>query len=107
MFESGRADSRVDSAVRQLAAGWDELAAIDPAALSGEELLDLLDLLETDARRRTAVACGMIAELDARAAAGELGYPSAAVLLSSGCGSAGGRLPAGSDYPPILLPGTR
>jgi Domain of unknown function (DUF222) len=82
MFESGQADSRVDSAVRQLAAGWDELAAIDPAALSGEELLDLLDLLETDARRRTAVACGMIAELDARAAAGELGYPSAAVLLS-------------------------
>jgi hypothetical protein len=50
--------------------------------LSGEELLDLLDLLETDTRRRTAVACGMIAELDARAAAGELGYPSAAVLLS-------------------------
>ena len=56
--ESGQADSRVDSAVRQLAAGWEELAAIDPAALSGEELLDLLDLLETDTRRRTAVACG-------------------------------------------------
>ena len=82
MFEHDRADSRVASAVEQLAASWEELAAIEPVALSGAELLDLLDRLETTARRHVGVACRVIAELAARGTAGEAGYPSVAALLS-------------------------
>jgi hypothetical protein len=66
MFESVRVGWRAASAVEQLAASWEELAAIEPVALSGAELLDLLDRLETTARRHIGVARRVIAELAAR-----------------------------------------
>jgi hypothetical protein len=104
MFESGRADSRVDLALPRLAADRDRLAALDPAALSTEELLDLLDQLETDARRRAAVSCRLIAELDARGSAIETGLPSTAVLLSErlriGRREAAGRVRLSADLSP-------
>ena len=59
MFESGPARP-VDVALQQVVAASQELTGIDPAALSGDELLDRL---EADARRRTAVAGRLIAEL--------------------------------------------
>ena len=77
MFESGPARP-VDVARQQVVAASQELTGIDPAALSGDELLDLLDRLEADTRRRTAVAARLIAELHARGTAGELGYSSTA-----------------------------
>src|SRR4249920_3515593 len=52
------------------------------AALSGEELLELMTALETDMRQRAAVTHALIAELDARGVAMELGCTSTAVLLS-------------------------
>jgi hypothetical protein len=104
MFESDRAGSRVDLALQAVAAGWEELAAIDPAALSGADLLNLLDRLETDTRRRAAVTYGLIAELDARGTAGELGYPSAAVLIAErlriGRRDAAGRVRLSADVAP-------
>ena len=81
MFESDPA-RQVSLALQHVAAASEQLAAMDPVALSGEELLEALDALEADARRRVGVACALIAELEARGTAGELGYPSAAVLLS-------------------------
>ena len=62
MFEAAPARP-VDVALQQVVAASQELTGIDPAALSGDELLDLLDRLEADARRRTAVAGRLIAEL--------------------------------------------
>jgi Domain of unknown function (DUF222) len=104
MFESGRADSRVDFALPRLTADREELAALDPAALSTEQLLDLLDQLETDARRRAAVTCKLIAELDARGSAIEAGLPSTAVLLSErlriGRREAAGRVRLAADLAP-------
>ena len=70
------------SVSRQVAAVSEQLAAIDPATLSGDELLDLLHALETDARRRTAISLALVAELEARGVAAESGCPSTAVLLS-------------------------
>jgi len=43
------------AAREQLAKAERELADLDPAGFSDEELLTLLDDLETEARRRTAV----------------------------------------------------
>ena len=103
MFESGRARP-VDVALQQVVAASQELTGIDPAALSGDELLDLLDRLEADARRRTAVAGRLIAELHARGTAGELGYSSTAVLLSErlriGRREAAGRVRLAADLAP-------
>ena len=81
MFES-EPTRQVSLALQHVAAASEQLAAMDPVALSGEELLEALDALEADARRRVGVACALIAELEARGTAGELGCPSAAVLLS-------------------------
>jgi Domain of unknown function (DUF222)/HNH endonuclease len=103
MFESGPARP-VDVALQQVVAASQELTGIDPAALSGDELLDLLDRLEADARRRTAVAGRLIAELHARGIAGELGYSSTAVLLSErlrvGRREAAGRVRLAADLAP-------
>jgi hypothetical protein len=104
MFESDRVGSRVASAVEQLAAGWEELAALDPVALPSAELLDLLDRLETTARRHVGVACRVIAELAARGTAGEAGYPSVAAVLSQrlriGRREAAGRVRLAADVSP-------
>jgi Domain of unknown function (DUF222)/HNH endonuclease len=104
MFEAGRADSRVELALQRLGADREELTALDPAALSTEQLLDLLDQLETDARRRAAVTCRLIAELDARGSAIEAGLPSTAVLLSErlriGRREAAGRVRLSADLAP-------
>jgi hypothetical protein len=103
MFESGPARP-VDVVVQQVVAASQELTGIDPAALSGDELLDLLDRLEADARRRAAVTCRLIAELHARGTAGELGYSSTAVLLSErlriGRREAAGRVRLAADLAP-------
>jgi len=103
MFES-RPARPVDVAHQRVAAASQELTGIDPAALSGDELLDLLDRLEADTRRRTAVAGRLIAELHARGTAGELGYSSTAVLLSErlrvGRREAAGRVRLAADLAP-------
>jgi hypothetical protein len=103
MFES-RPARPVDVAHQRVVAASQELTGIDPAALSGDELLDLLDRLEADARRRTAVAGRLIAELHARGIAGELGYSSTAVLLSErlriGRREAAGRVRLSADLAP-------
>ena len=74
--------SRLLDALRQLAAVEGEFLALDPAVLSHDELLNLLDVLESGARRQTAMGCALIAELDTRGVAGELASTSTAVLLS-------------------------
>ena len=51
-------------------------------ALSRDELLELLTALEVDARRRAAVGYAVVAELEARGVAAEVGCSSTAVLLS-------------------------
>ena len=52
------------------------------AALSGDELLELVAALEIDTRQRAAVTHALIAEVDTRGVAAELGYTSTPVLLS-------------------------
>jgi Domain of unknown function (DUF222)/HNH endonuclease len=103
MFESGPARA-VGVALQQVAAASQELTRIDPAALSGDELLDLLDRLETDARRRAAVTGRLIAELDTRGSASEAGLPSTAVLLAERLGigrrEAAGRVRLAADLAP-------
>ena len=49
---------------------------------SGDQLLELTAALEIDARQRASVQHAVVAELDARGVAGELGCASTAVLLS-------------------------
>ena len=104
MFESGLADSQRNRAVRHLAAAWEQLAALEPTEFSGDELLDLLDRLEADTGRRTAVASRLIAELHARGTASEAGLPSTAVLLSErrriGRREAAGRIRLAADLAP-------
>jgi hypothetical protein len=92
MFESGPARP-VDVALQQVVAASQELTGIDPAALSGDELLDLLDRLEADARRRTAVPGRLIAELHARGTAGELGIPHRGAVIGAARITGGGRRP--------------
>jgi hypothetical protein len=88
----------------QLAKTERELADLDPAGFSDEELLTLLDDLETEARRRTAVGLGLVAELDARGLAPELGYTSTAMLVSErlriGRREAAGRVRLATDLGP-------
>ena len=82
MFDSPR--SPVGLALNQLAAARQALASVDMAALSGDELLELVAALEIDTRQRAAVTHAVIAEVDTRGVAAELGYTSTPVLLSSG-----------------------
>ena len=77
MFETAAAD-----AIQQLTAAREQLAGLDPAALSRDELLEVLDALETDTRRQAAVSNTLIAELDGRGVAGELGYTGIGALLA-------------------------
>jgi hypothetical protein len=105
MFETGSAGStlvsRVADALEHLAAAQHELVGLDPTVLSRDELLDLVEVLETNARRHTAVGCELIAELDGRGVAGELGYASTGVLLAErlriGRREAAGRVRLASD----------
>ena len=80
MFDSPQSPVRL--ALNQLAAARQALAAVDMAALSGDELLELVAALEIDTRQRAAVAYALIAEVDTRGVAAELGYTSTPVLLS-------------------------
>ena len=50
--------------------------------MSGDQLLELAAALETDARQRASVQHAVVAELEARGVAGELGCASTAVVLS-------------------------
>jgi hypothetical protein len=108
MFETGSAGSavvsRVTDVLEQLAAAQQELLRLDATALSRDELLDLVEVLEINARRQTAVGCALIAELAGRGVAGELGYPSTGVLLAErlriGRREAAGRVRLASDLGP-------
>src|SRR6478609_6512137 len=75
-------DSAVRTALAQLAAARQALCAVDPATLGRDELLELMAALEIDARRRAAVRYAVVAELEARGIATEVGCSSTAVLLS-------------------------
>ena len=79
MFDN---DSRVGAALAQLAAARQALYAVDPATLGRDELLDLMTVLETDTRQRASVGYAVVAELEARGVAAEVGCSSTAVLLS-------------------------
>ena len=74
--------SRVEHALGRLAAARQALAAVDLAALSRDELLDLMAAVEIDSRQRAAVGYALVAELDARGIAAELGCSATAVVLS-------------------------
>src|SRR6478736_9205757 len=80
MFEPP--SDRINTALGHLAAAREQLTGVDLAALSGDELLELLTVLESDVRQRAAVGYGVVAELAARGIAAELGCASTAVLLS-------------------------
>ncbi len=88
----------------ELVAAEQQLLAADLGALSGEQLLELLDVLEVDARRHSAVGCALIAELADRGVAEEAGYTSAVVLLSErlriGRREAAGRVRLAADLGP-------
>ena len=112
MFERRSGLVAVGELLRQLAAAREqlakterELADLDPAGFSDEELLTLLDDLETEARRRTAVGLELVAELDARGLAPELGYTSTAVLVSERLRI--GRREADHHCGPVTRPGGR
>ena len=72
----------MEAALAHLAAAQQALAALDLAALSGDQLLELAAALETDTRQRASVQHAVVAELDARGVAAELGCASTAVVLS-------------------------
>ena len=96
----------------QLTAAGSGLQAVDPSVLSRDQLLELLDALETDTRRRAAIGYALVAELEARGVAAELGSPSTAVLLSErlriGRREAAGRVRlAGAVGPRPALSGER
>src|SRR6476659_1484993 len=80
MFEPP--SDRIDTALGHLAAAREQPTGVDLAALSGDELLELLTALEVDARRRAAVGYAVVDELAARGVAAELGCASTAVLPS-------------------------
>src|SRR5690349_24783645 len=74
--------SPVGLALSHLAAAREQLRDLDWATLGRDELLELMSLLEIDARRRAAVGYAVVAELEARGIGAELGCSSTAVLLS-------------------------
>ena len=73
---------QMEAARAHLAAAQQALAALDLAALSGDQLLELAAASETDTRQRASVQHAVVAELDARGVAAELGCASTAVVLS-------------------------
>jgi Domain of unknown function (DUF222) len=73
---------QIEAALAHLAAAQQALAALDLAALSGDQMLELAAASETDTRQRASVQHAAVAELDARGVAGELGCASTAVVLS-------------------------
>jgi Domain of unknown function (DUF222)/HNH endonuclease len=81
MFEL-QASSQVGTALGHLAAAREQLSALDLTGLSGGQLLDLVAALEIDTRQRAAVTHALIAEVETRGVAAELGYTSTPVLLS-------------------------
>jgi hypothetical protein len=74
--------SRFETALAHLAAAREQLGAVEVARLAGDELLELVAALEADTRQRASVQHSVVAELEARGVAGELGCSSTAVLLS-------------------------
>ena len=74
--------SRFETALAHLAAAREQLGAVEVARLAGDELLELVAALEADTRQRASVQHAVVAELEARGVAGELGCSSTAVLLS-------------------------
>ena len=80
MFDNPQ--SPVGLALSHLAAAREQLRDVDLATLGRDELLELMSLLEVDARRRAAVGFALVAELEARGIAAEVGCASTAVLLS-------------------------
>lgn len=80
MFESGRESSVLDALAR-LDVALDEVVDLDVAALSRDGLLDLLSGLERTRRRSATVDHLILAELDRRRTAVELGYRDPAALL--------------------------
>ncbi len=76
MFESAAA-----SAIQQLTAAREQLTAWTRRRCL-RTLLELLDILETDTRRQAAVSGTLIAELDGRGVASELGYTGVGALLA-------------------------
>src|SRR5689334_17729488 len=80
MFE--QPSDRLNTALGHLAAAREQLTGVDLAALSRDELLELLTALEVDARRRAAVGYAVVAELESRGVGAEVGWSSTAVLLS-------------------------
>src|SRR5690242_12726645 len=74
--------SPVGLALSHLAAAREQLRDVDWATLGRDELLELLTALEVDARRRAAVTHTVIAEVEERGVAAEVGCSSTAVLLS-------------------------
>ena len=77
-----QASSQVGTALGHLAAAREQLSALDLTGLSGGQLLELVAALEIDTRQRAAVTHAVIAELEARGVAAEVGCSSTAVLLS-------------------------
>ena len=74
--------SRFETALAHLAAAREQLGAVEVARLAGDELMELVAALEADTRQRASVQHAVVAELEARGVAGELGCSSTAVLLS-------------------------
>jgi Domain of unknown function (DUF222) len=74
--------SPVGLALSHLAAAREQLRDVDLPTLGRDELLELMTALEVDARRRAAVGFALVAELEARGIAAEVGCASTAVLLS-------------------------
>ena len=72
MFEL-QASSQVGTALGHLAAAREQLSALDLTGLSGGQLLDLVAALEIDTRQRAAVTHALIAEVETRGVAAELG----------------------------------
>ena len=102
MFDNPQ--SPVGLALSHLAAAREQLRDVDLPTLGRDELLELLTALEVDARRRAAVGYAVVAELEARGVAAEVGCASTAVLLSErlriGRREAAGRVRLAADLGP-------
>src|SRR6476659_663848 len=96
--------SQVGTALGHLAAAREQLSALDLTGLSGSQLLELVAALEIDARQRAAVTHALIAEVETRGVAAELGSTSTPVSLSErlriGRREAAGRVRLASELGP-------
>jgi hypothetical protein len=82
MFERGtEPDTAATSAVGLLATAIDALTALDLTTLDRDELLGLARAVETQRRRLPVIDHRLVAELDARGVAFELGCASTAALI--------------------------